>query len=119
MKEQSINVRRGSTKYRVRATNCTLLIKCNIKLKIPLAFNRIQCYCIRVHLGGPNPLLLKWIQSALSVSLMKFNRGEAVRGANDVAKRLIAASGTGPTTFRYVGTTRAASSVRSHTPPIT
>lgn len=33
---------------------------------------------------------------------MKFNRGEAVRGANDVAKRLIAASGTGPTTFRYV-----------------
>lgn len=54
-----------------------------------------------VHLGGPNPLLLKWIQSALSVSLMKFNRGEAMRGANDVAKRLIAASGTGPATFRY------------------
>lgn len=38
---------------------------------------------------GPIALLVKWIQSALSVSLMKFNRGDAARGANDVAKRLI------------------------------
>lgn len=61
-------------------------IKLNVNSKLE-SFVTVRCSTGQ-HLAIA--LLLKWIQSALSVSLMKFNRAGAARGANDVAKRLIA-----------------------------